>query len=147
MRWSFISRIYAVLLTTVTFVIGSSLVFMNETYGLGFYAIAFLVYGAPPICLIGLPFSIVVDTLLARLPLNNKWMMRAIRILAYGVAGSAGTLLYFVILASGEWQSFDTMEMMPFLLLGIFAALLFLLFYSLLQLAFRKIEARNRQAE
>lgn len=147
MKWSFISRIYAVLLTTVAFVISSSLIFMNESYGLVFYMIAILIYGAPAIFLIGLPFSMIIDSLVAKLALKNKWIVRVIRILAYGVAGSAGTLLYFLILTRGEMQFFETMEIAPFLLLGIFAALLFLLFHSLLQLAFRKMEVRNQQAE
>ncbi len=138
MKAKLLRRIIVSFVTSLLFAVIASLVFMNEAYGFGFYFVAFLIYGTPAIFIIGLPFSLVSEALLARIRFANKFFYWITLYLVYAAAGFIGTWLYFFLLAEGDLETLDYGEMLPFTLFGVGAALLFLFTVQMLDFLFKK---------
>lgn len=127
MKGSILRRIAVSIISCFIFTIVASLVFMNDTYGFFFYFIAFLIYASPAIILIGIPFSILMDVLFARLHFKRKAISVGLQVVLYAPAGFIGTWLYFYILALLSSESLYLRDILPLTLFGVIASLLFLI--------------------
>ena len=125
MRAIIFRRILVTIISSLTFAIIASILFMNTSYGFGFYFIAFLAYGTPAIFIIGLPFSLLCDVLLRRINIKDKYLYLITIIFLYTGAGLGGSLVYFFILAEGDTLRYE--ELFPLTLFGMLAALIYLL--------------------
>jgi hypothetical protein len=113
---------------------------MNDAYVFGFYFIAFIIYGTMPILFIGLPFSLLIELLMDRIRIASmhKIAVILIYVMVYAAAGFVGTWVYFFVLADGKFELYLIRDTWPFSLLGIYAALLFLLLRFFVDWIFKK---------
>lgn len=139
---SIISRsIVASVFTSLISSFLASILFMNESYGFGFYFIAFLIYSTPPIFIIGLPLSLLFELLLTRYKIKSKPLYLTTIIILYAGGGFSGTLLYFYALSTGK--AFNYKEVFPFTIFGLLVALLFLVNISIINLVQKKKMSEN----
>ncbi|WP_247741115.1 hypothetical protein [Cohnella sp. LGH] len=130
-------RIFTSILTAILLAIVASLIVMNDSYGFGFYVIAFLTYGTLPVLFIGLPFSILIDWLMARMQFKNKPLVWGAYAVCYAGAGLAGAWLYLLVLTDWDFASFASREVGFFSIFGVLAALLFAGLHWIVNLLFR----------
>lgn len=119
-------KLLTTVLTIICFTLAASLISMNESYSFDFYMIMYLVYATPLIVLIGLPLSILLDDLLCRIQFVNHMLYLSTRILGYAFAGVLGMYIYYVLMGAGE-EILNFKETLVLTLLGVFAAILFVL--------------------
>ncbi len=125
MKAVIISRMVVSLITSIIFSIIASIIVMNTSYGFISYFIAFLIYGTPPILIIGLPYSLLIEVLLTRFKIKNKLLHLIRLIFLYAGGGFAGALLYIYILAAGDPRKYK--DLLPLSIFGVLAALLYLI--------------------
>lgn len=140
MKEIFLRRIVVSFFTSIIFAIIASLIFMNSSYGFDFYFIAFLIYCAPAIFLIGLPYSLLIEALLAQINFKNIYLYISTLIVLYAGGGFIGTWLYFFALAKSESEPFVFKEVLPYTIFGISAALVFLVSMHSLEILLRKFK-------
>lgn len=129
------------LLTVILFSLAASLLSMSETYDFGFYIAVYPIYAAPLIFLIGLPLSIVVDFLLNKIRFTNHVLYLILKLLSYACAGFVGMYIFYLLLGAGEYI-LRYRETIILTLLGVFAAMIFVLVDLGLEALFR---ARKKQ--
>lgn len=130
------------LLTVILFSLAASLLSMSETYGFGFYIAVYPIYAAPLIFLIGLPLSIVVDFLVNKIRITNHVLYLIVKILSYACAGFVGMCIFYLLLGTGQYI-LRYRETIILTLLGVFAAMIFVLIDLGLEALFRARKKRE----
>lgn len=130
------------LLTVILFSLAASLLSMSETYGFGFYIAVYPIYAAPLIFLIGLPLSIVVDFLLNKIRFTNHVLYLIVKLLSYACAGFVGMYIFYLLMGAGE-DILRYRETIILTMLGVFAAIIFVLVDLGLEALFRARKKRE----
>ncbi|WP_145408212.1 hypothetical protein [Paenibacillus xylanexedens] len=118
-------KLLVALVTSLSFAFIVSIPSVNDMEGFGVYMIVFLLFGTPPIFLIGIPSSILLDKWLAPVIKKNKAYFIGIHVIAYAMVGFLGTYLYLFTLNIGK--VIEVREALSMTLYGIIAAVLFFL--------------------
>ncbi|WP_145046839.1 hypothetical protein [Paenibacillus xylanexedens] len=116
-------KLLVALLTSLSFAFIVSIPSVNDMEGFRVYMIVFLLFGTPPIFLIGIPSSILLDKWLAPVLKKNKAYFIGIHVIAYVMVGFLGTYLYLFALNIGK--VIEVREVLFMTLYGIIAAVLF----------------------
>ncbi|WP_338540406.1 hypothetical protein [Paenibacillus tundrae] len=116
-------KLLVALVTSLIFAFIVSIPSVNDMEGFRVYMIVFLLFGTPPIFLIGIPSSILLDKWLAPIADKNKVYFIGIHVIAYAMVGFLGTYLYLFALNIGK--VIEVREVLFMTLYGIIAAVLF----------------------
>ncbi|MEY8747079.1 hypothetical protein [Paenibacillus tundrae] len=116
-------KLIVALLTSLSFAFIVSIPSVSDMEGFRVYMIVFLLFGTPPILLIGIPSSILLDKWLAPVLKKNKVYFIGIHVIAYAMVGFLGTYVYLFALNIGK--VIEVREVLFMTLYGIIAAVLF----------------------
>jgi len=113
--------------------------FDDLIYFIGIF-IAFLMYGTPAMIVIGIPFSYLIDILVAKFKFKYKSVFYMTRISLYAIAGFIGTWLLVIVLNRGKLNVSIFNEYFPFAISGIVAALVYFFLLQLISLVMDKFK-------